>query len=153
MNHFIIVLSIILSVSLIFFYPSIENAQDGSFNDYEYLQKLRRTRSDVNTDDKTKGWQEDGTFKSWYQPGNGSENDKALNNIKIPSSNDQIPSNTVSSTSSVPSNASTVPNTSKSSSDETTKETKPSLNIVPYLLLVLLLMIIILVVYIKYKYV
>lgn len=64
MKHFLIVLSIILLASLPFLFPSIENAQDGSFNDYEYLQKLRRTRSDVNTDDKTKGWQEDGTFKT-----------------------------------------------------------------------------------------
>jgi len=149
MKHFLIVLSIILLASLPFLFPSIENAQDGSFNDYEYLQKLRRTRSDINSDDKDKGWQEDGTFKSWYQKGNGSEDDKALNNIKTPS-NVPVPSNTVPSTISV------VPiktNTSKSSSDETTNETKPGANIVPYLLLVLLLMIIILVFYIKYNYV
>lgn len=147
MKQFLIVTSIILLVSLPFLYPSIENVQDGSFNDYEYLQKLRRTRSDINSDDKDKGWQEDGTFKSWYQKGNGSEDDKALNNIKTPS-NVPVPSNTVPSTSMIP----TKTNTPAKSSDETTKESKPGLNIVPYLLSVLLLLIIIIVIYIKYKY-
>jgi hypothetical protein len=151
MKQFLIVTSIIILISFPFLYPSIENAQDESFNDYEYLQKLRRTRSDINTDDKDKGWQEDETFKSWYQKGNGSEDDKALNNIKTSSSDILVPSNTVPSTISVvPTNT---PSKSSSSSDEITKETKPGLNIVPYLLLVLLLMIIILAVYIKYNYV
>lgn len=142
MKQFLIITSIIILVSLPFLFPSIENAQDGSFNDYEYLQKLRRTHTDVNNDDKTKGWQDNGIFNSWYQPGNGSENDKALNNLKPPSTS---PSNVpVSSniSSNVPSNT---------SSNVQTNESKT--NIIPYLLLVLLLMIVILVIYIKYKYV
>ena len=153
MKHIVVVLGIILSVSLVFFYPLIENATDGSFNDYEYLQKLRRTRTDVNTDTKDKGWQEDGTFKSWYQKGNGSEDDKALNNIttptppSVPVPSNTVPSNTVPSNT-VPSNTPSTP--SKSSSDETTKT---NTNLIPYLLLALLLMIIILIVYIKYNYV
>jgi hypothetical protein len=151
MKHIIVVLSIILSVLFLFFYPSIENATDGSFNDYEYLQKLRRTRTDVNTDDKSKGWQEDGTFNPWYQKGNGSEDDKALNNIKtsVPVPSNVVPSNAVPSTTSSNAVPSTTP--SKSSSDETNKTTNT--NLIPYLLLALLLMIIILIVYIKYNYV
>lgn len=161
MKHVVIVLGIILFVSLSFLDPFIESAIDMSFNDYAYLQKIRRTHSDVNTDDKSKGWQENGTFNSWYQKGNGSEDDKALNNIKsttpssvpVPSNtipSNTIPSNTVPSTSVVPTKTNTP---AKSSSDETTKETESGLNIIPYLLLILLIMIVILVVYIKYKYV
>jgi hypothetical protein len=156
MKHIVLVLGIIIFVSLSFLHPSIENAVDASFNDYEYLQKLRRTRTDVNTDDKSKGWQDNGTFNSWYQKGNGSENDKALNNItpSVP-----VPSNSPSTA--IPSTAkitgpsvttSTIPtNTSNDTKSNDTKSNDTSFNLIPYLLLFLLL-IVILVIYIKYKY-
>ena len=156
MKHIVLVLGIILFVSLSFLHPSIENAVDASFNDYEYLQKLRRTRADVNTDDKSKGWQDNGTFNSWYQKGNGSENDKALNNItpSVP-----VPSNSPSTA--IPSTAkitgpsvttSTIPtNTLNDTKSNDTKSNDTIFNLIPYLLLFLLL-IVILVIYIKYKY-
>lgn len=80
MKHFVVVLSIIVFVSFVFLHPSI--IEDASFNDFEYLQKMRRTHDTVNTDDKSKGWQDNGIFNPWYQPGTGSENDKALNTVK-----------------------------------------------------------------------
>lgn len=143
MKHFLIVISIIVLVSLPFLYPSIENAEDGSFNDYEYLQKFRRTHSDVNTDNKSKGWQDNGIFNSWHQPGNDSENDKALNNLtdnKASSTSDSNTPQTQSKTTSTP-----TPITETKDKSETT-------NILPYLLLVLLLMVVIVIIYIKYNY-
>ena len=161
MKHIVLVLGIILFVSLSFLHPSIENAVDASFNDYEYLQKLRRTRSDVNTDDKSKGWQDNGTFNSWYQKGNGSENDKALNNITpsvpVPSNSPStaIPSTAIPSTAKITSpsvTTSTIPtNTSNDTKSNDTKSNDTIFNLIPYLLLFLLL-IVILVIYIKYKY-
>ncbi len=147
MKHILIVLSIILIVSLPFLYPSVENVIDGSFNDYEYLQKLRRTRSDINTDNKDKGWQENGTFNSWYQKGNGSENDKALNNLtsKVTSAPDSkiTPSQGQSKTS--------TPTTETKSETKSESKIEPkSTNILPYLLILLLMIIVI--IYIKYKY-
>ncbi len=148
MKHFLIVISVIVFVSLSFLHPSI--IEDASFNDHEYLQKLRRTRSDVTVDDKSKGWQEDGTFKSWYQPGNGSENDKALNNL----STNKVTSTTDSKTPQI--QPKTTPTPSKPITEtkpETKSETKDgSRNILPYLLLVLLLMVVIIIIYIKYNY-
>jgi hypothetical protein len=144
MKHLVIVLSIILFVSLTFLHPSI--IEDASFNDYDYLQKLRRSHDNVTTDDKYKGWQEDGTFKSWYQKGNGSEDDKALNNIKSPSN---VPSNTMSTNVPLKTNTSVKTNTPTSNSDEI-KETSSKTNLIPYLLLILLIMIVIIVIYIKY---
>jgi hypothetical protein len=137
MKHFLIVISVIVFVSLSFLHPSI--IEDASFNDYEYLQKLRRTHSDVNTDDKSKGWQDNGIFNSWYQPGNGSEKDKALN----------VTSNTITPDSKTPQiQTKTTPTTETKDNSETKSE---STNILPYLLL-LLFMVVIVVIYIKYNY-
>jgi hypothetical protein len=134
MKHFLIVISVIVFVSLSFLHPCIENATDGSFNDYEYLQKLRRTRSDVNTDDKSKGWQDNGIFNSWYQPGNGSEKDKALNVTSTVTPDSKTPQTNTTSTPSQPTTE------TKAKSEAKTEST----NILPYLLLLLLLMIFIL---------
>ena len=155
MKHFLIVTSIILFVSLPFLFPSIENAQDGSFNDYEYLQKLRRSHTVVNNDDKSKGWQDNGIFNSWYQPGNGSENDKALNNLKsttpTPTSNVPTHANTpISPTQKTVKNEGTDSSKSKVQTRVETKgETK---NLLPYLLFVLLIVLVILILYLKYNY-
>jgi len=145
MKHFLIVISVIVFVSLSFLHPCIENATDGSFNDYEYLQKLRRTRSDVNTDDKSKGWQDNGIFNSWYQPGNGSEKDKALN----------VTSTTVTPDSKTPqTNTTSTPSqpTTETSYEAKSEAKTESTNILPYLLLLLLLMVVIVIIYIKYNY-
>ena len=152
MKQFLIVISIIVLVSLPFLYPSI--IEDASFNDHEYLQKLRRTRSDINTDNKDKGWQEDGTFKSWYQKGNGSENDKALNNL----TSNKATSTPDSKTPQIQSKTISQPTSESKSTPITKSESKPeaktdTTNILPYLLLVLLLIVVIVVIYIKYYYV
>ena len=82
MTHFIKVSIVIVLVTIVFFNSSvIENIVDPSYNEYDYLRKIRRTHNVIETDTENKGWQDDGTFKSWYQKGNGSENDKHLNNI------------------------------------------------------------------------
>jgi len=154
MKHLVIVLSIILFVSLTFLHPSI--IEDASFNDYDYLQKLRRSHENVTIDNKDKGWQEDGTFKSWYQKGNGSENDKYLNNITpTPTTPDSIDSKIEwpnitnirlnQPMNHVDSNKSTVTqNKVETDSSNTT-------NVLPYALLLLLIIIISIIVYIKYK--
>ena len=144
MKHFLIVISVIVFVSLSFLHPCIENATDGSFNDYEYLQKLRRTRSDVNTDDKSKGWQDNRIFNSWYQPGNGSEKDKALNVTSTVTPDSNTPQTKTTSTPSQP--------TTETSSEAKSEAKTESTNILPYLLLLLLLMVVIVIIYIKYNY-
>jgi hypothetical protein len=146
MKHFLIVTSIILLVSLPFFYSSIENAQDGSFNDYEYLQKMRRTHNNVNNDDKNKGWQDNGIFKPWFQQGTGSENDKALNDV-ITISN-LVPKSNVSTNTQTSGQEQYIKKESQSK-DESKDENKT--NLLPYLLLGIILLVI-LIIYIKYKY-
>lgn len=153
MKHFVIVLSIILFVSLTFLHPSI--IEDASFNDYAYLQQLRRTHNTKNDDNKDKGWQDNGTFNTWYQKGNGAEKDKYLNDLKSPNTTSpnktQVAthSKTVTSQGTVPiSTPHTV--TPKDSSTGETSKSETNVNLLPFLLLLLILLVVI-IVYTKYK--
>jgi hypothetical protein len=153
MTHFIKVSIVIVLVTIVFFNSSIiENIVDPSYNEYDYLRKIRRTHNVVETDTEDKGWQDDGTFKSWYQKGNGSENDKHLNNITptplVSTSIDskESPHITVNRLNQQPSIHVTNNDSNKVINSNTTNA-----NILPYALLLLLIIIISVIVYIKYK--
>lgn len=157
MTHFIKVSIVIVLVTIVFFNSSvIENIVDPSYNEYDYLRKIRRTHNVVENDNEDKGWQDDGTFKSWYQKGNGSENDKHLNNI-TPS----IPLVSTNSTMKVDSKIESPyitnirlnqPTNHIDNSNTINKATDSSntINILPYAILFLLIIIISIIIYIKY---
>ena len=152
MTHFIKVSIVIILVTIVFFNSSIiENIVDPSYNEYDYLRKIRRTHNIVETDTEDKGWQDDGTFKSWYQKGNGSENDKHLNNI-TPT---PLVSTAIDSKESphITVNRLNQPsiNVTNNDSNKVINSNTTNTNILPYTLLLLLVIIISIIVYIKYK--
>jgi hypothetical protein len=152
MTHFIKVSIVIVLVTIVFFNSSIiENIVDPSYNEYDYLRKIRRTHNVVETDTEDKGWQDDGTFKSWYQKGNGSENDKHLNNI-TPT---PLVSTSIDSKESphITVNRLNQPSihVTNNDSNKVINSNTTNANILPYALLLLLIIIISVIVYIKYK--
>jgi hypothetical protein len=152
MTHFIKVSIVIVLVTIVFFNSSvIENIVDPSYNEYDYLRKIRRTHNVVENDNEDKGWQDDGTFKSWYQKGNGSENDKYLNNITptIPVVSTSIDSKVESPHITV--NRLNQPSIHVINNDSNKVINSNTINILPYALLLLLVIIISIIVYIKYK--
>ena len=152
MTHFIKVSIVIVLVTIVFFNSSIiENIVDPSYNEYDYLRKIRRTHNVVKTDTEDKGWQDDGTFKSWYQKGNGSENDKHLNNI-TPT---PLVSTSIDSKESphITVNRLNQPSihVTNNDSNKVINSNTTNANILPYALLLLLIIIISVIIYIKYK--
>jgi hypothetical protein len=152
MTHFIKVSIVIVLVTIVFFNSSvIENIVDPSYNEYDYLRKIRRTHNVVENDTEDKGWQDDGTFKSWYQKGNGSENDKYLNNI--------TPNTSIATTTSIDSkvesphitvNRLNQPSNHVTNNDSNKVINSNTTNVLPYALLFLLIIIISIIVYVKY---
>jgi len=144
MTHFIKVSIVIVLVTIVFFNSSIiENIVDPSYNEYDYLRKIRRTHNVVESDNEDKGWQDDGTFKSWYQKGNGSENDKYLNNI--------TPNQPTSIDAKVDTSKSPHVTSSNSGSNKLSEPVSNTTNILPYMLLLLLFLVVGIILYVKYK--
>lgn len=145
MKHFVVVLSIIVFVSFVFLHPSI--IEDASFNDFEYLQKMRRTHDTVNTDDKSKGWQDNGIFNPWYQPGTGSENDKALNNLNTVPSVSVSTSETETKNDSTPTPSSTPNEPTKNDDDNQKHQDDKTKNLLFLLLIIFVILCVIAIVY------
>jgi hypothetical protein len=135
MKHYIIVLSIILFVSLTFFYPSI--IEDASFNDYNYLRDIRRSNNTIDNDYTKQKLYENTTFNT---QGSG---------ITGTSSGNSSSSSSVGISPIVYSNITPTVKQPEQKIDNST-ESKSSTNLLPYLLLLLLLMVVI-IVYVKYK--
>jgi hypothetical protein len=133
MKHYIIVLSIILFVSLTFFYPSI--IEDASFNDYNYLRDLRRSNNTIDNDYTKQKLYENTTFNTPGTTGTSSGNSSSSSSVGI----SPIVYSNITPTVKQP----------EQKKDNST-ESKSSTNLLPYLLLLLLLMVVI-IVYVKYK--
>jgi hypothetical protein len=152
MTHFIKVSIVIVLVTIVFFNSSvIENIVDPSYNEYDYLRKIRRTHNVVESDTEDKGWQDDGTFKSWYQKGNGSENDKHLNNITpTPLVSTSIDSKESPHITNIRLNQPINHVDSNVTQNQYEPDSSNTTNILPYALLLLLIIIISIIVYVKY---
>ena len=121
MKHFILVLSVILFILLIFLYPS--TIEDASFNDYTYLRNIRRSDNTIDNEYTKKKLYEN-TYFNTHGSVNSTTGNSSVGFAPILYSN-------------------TTPTDQKIDSKST------NLNFLPYLFLLLILVIII--VYVKYK--